>query len=215
MGAEATCQFDPLKTSFKQLKNAVGSTAGKKIPSAKSLRESEAEIVFTFEHGDVTINVFSNGFFIYECFGKETVSAVDRCKKIIYEYQDGEIRKIDESEFRDGPCLIPLLMSGDERVAHNLDSYEWYWHEFSLNNDGTDWNEAAIVQGPEDAMLEGEDNAEALALLDGLTVKQRQIINMFYVENMTQEEIALITKTSQQAVSRILGRAEKRLRKNK
>ena len=103
-------EFDPLTSSFRQLKEAVARTAGMKLPSAKELRESGFGVLFTFEHGDVEITVYLNGFFIYKCYGKETVSAVDRCRRLVYEYQDGEIRKMEEAEFRDGPCLIPLLM---------------------------------------------------------------------------------------------------------
>ena len=212
MSVDVLNRLDPLTTSFKQLKDAVGSTVGKQLPSAKALREGNAETLFVFEHGDFTLTVFSNGFYIYECFGKETVSAVDRCKRIIYEYQDGEIRKIEEPEFRDGPCLIPLLLSGDERVAHNLDSYEWYWHEFSLSKNAENWASEASSAGPEDFYLDKERLDDVQDALDRLTKRQRQVIQLYYVEDMTFKQIAKLLNLSYSTVHEALVSGMERLR---
>ena len=205
-------QLDPLTTSFRQLKSFVGSTAGQKLPGVKTLRESGSEIVFVFEHGDVTLTVYSNGYFIYECFGKETVSAVDRCKQIIYKYQDGEIRKIEEPEFRDGPCLIPLLMSGDERVSRNLDCYEWYWNEFSLSNTDENWTEEARTESPEENWLNREHFTEVHDALEVLTKRQRQVVQLYFVEELTFVQIAKLLNLSYSTIHEALRTAMERLR---
>ena len=182
--------IDPLTTSFRQLKGMVCSTAGQTLPSARMLRESEAERVFTFDHGDVTLTVYSNGFFVYDCNGKETVFAVDRCKQIIYEYQDCEIRRIDESEFRDGPCLIPLMMSGDDRLVHNMDNYEWYWHEFSLANNGEDWEKEASDQSAEDFAVRRETIELLHNSLRKLSKRQQEVVCLYHFDGMTLHQIA-------------------------
>ena len=209
-------QLDPLSTSFRQLKGVVGSTAGKKLPSVKALKESGAGIVFVFEHGDITLTVYSNGFFIYECFGKEVVSAVDRCQQIVYQYQDNEIRKIEETEFRDGPCLIPLLLSGDDRVAHNLENYEWYWHEFSLSEHLENWCEEATTECLEDRFFSNEQrikqHEELDDALDNLTKRQRQVVQLYFIEEMTFVQIAKHLNLSYSTVYETLRSAMERLR---
>lgn len=205
-------QFDPLTTSFRELKAMVGRTAGQKLPSAKTLRESADEILFSFERGDVTLTVFASGYFIYECCGKETVSAVDRCQEIIYEYQDGEIRKVEESDFRDGPCLIPLLVKGEDRVVENMDRYERYWHEFSLSNDGEDWATEASAQSAEDYFIREEDALQIRDGLEKLTKRQRQIVQLYYVDGLSQYEIADLLHLKRTSVQSVLEAGMRRLK---
>ena len=206
--------IDPLTTSYRQLKEMVCSTAGQTLPSAKSLRESGAEQLFTFEHLDGTLTVFANGFFIYECYGKETVSAVDRCKQMIYEYQDGEIRRLGEADFIDGPCLIPLLVKGEDRVVENMDRYERYWHEFSLSHNGEDWVIDATTRSAENDYLHNEDYEIIRQEMEYLTKRQRQIVHLYYYENLTEEQIAALLSVSHQNVSQALLAAKKKIRKN-
>ena len=206
--------IDPLTTSFRELKAMVGSTAGQKLPSARKLHEDGGEILFSYEHGDTTLTVFASGFFLYECYDRKTVSAVDRCKEIIYQYQDGEIRRIEEAEFRDGPCLIPLLMAGDDRVAHNLDSYEWYWHEFSLDNDGEDWTKEASTMSAEDEYLHSEDISQVREEMDGLTERQQQIVRLYYCEGKSQYEIASLLHIGRSRVQKVLNASLRRMRRD-
>lgn len=96
MNVYARCPIDPMTTSFKQLKAMVERTDGQRLPNAKCLETSEEEVIFRYECGDEAITVYRNGFFIYESCGRKTVSAVDRCRRLVYRYLDDEIRAIEE-----------------------------------------------------------------------------------------------------------------------
>lgn len=192
----------------------VKSTSGQNLPSAKALRERGGKILFVHESHDVRLTVYENGFFLYEDGDRATVSAVDRCRRIVYRYQDDEVRKIEEAEFRDGPCLIPLLLIGDERVFHSLDNYEWYWHEFSLENNGDDWNVEDKSGSAEDHCIRCEDQNYVKECLEELTPTQRKIVVLYFFENMSEHQIADMVGVSQQAISKTLKGAERKLRKN-
>ena len=209
--------IDPLALSFGQLKQMLPSTAGQKLPAPLVLEQDPPEILFRHENGDMAITVFTNGLYLYQRDRRRTVFAVDRCKQLVYKYQDDEIRIIPESRFSDGPCLIPLFMMGDERLNHNLDSYEEYWQEFSLNNDGSDWNTSARSQSEEEKFIhrleDYEQETKLQAGLDQLTERQRQILHMYFVNGFSQSRIAYILNLSQPTVKEHLDSAMKSLRR--
>ena len=205
--------IDPLTTSFRQLKALVGRTDGQKLPPATLLRDSGLDVLFSHEHCDTTITVFLNGFYIYECMGRETVFAVDRIKSIIYEYQDNEIRRIPEKDFADGPCLIPLLAIGDGRIAHNHDSYDWYWYEFSLSDPETVWAKETAVPSAEEDVLSKENAAKVQEGLSKLTERQRQIVQLYYCEGMSQHQIAKLLNLRQSRVQVVISAARRKLQK--
>ena len=200
--------INPLTTSFRELKSMVASTAGKKLPSAKALREETSAVLFIHEHDDCSITVFTNGFFIYECYDRETVFAVDRCKEIHYQYSTDEVRTVFEHEFADGPCLVPLLINGDGRVVENLERYWKYWEEFSLNSDGAPRAREIQVESAEDALITTENSNELPnrirdALLS-MTQSQYAVFQMYVVQGLTQVEIAGKLGISQPAVKKTL-----------
>ena len=197
---------------FRELKEAVGKTTGKRLPTAKELRECGADVLFMFEHGDVTITVYLNGFFVYECYGKETVFAVDRCREIIYKTPDGEIMRLKEKEFSDGPCIVPLLIRGDDRIVSNIDRYERYWTEFSMNEIDDRWKESEGSQSAEDELLHQESLERIIAEMKSLTQRQRDVVRLYCCEGMSQYEIADVLHLKRTSVQYALNTGMKRLK---
>lgn len=210
--------IDPLALSFGQLKQMLPSTAGQKLPVPLVLEQEPPEILFRHENGDMAITVFTNGMYLYQKGCRRTVFAVDRCKQIIYRYQDDEVRIIPESKFSDGPCLIPLFLKGDERLNHNMNAYEEYQQAFSLSNNGSDWNEAVQVKSAEENFFDGledfEKEAQIQNALDRLTERQRQVLHMYFVNGLSQAQIARVLNLDPAAVKRLRDRAMDRLRKH-
>jgi RNA polymerase sigma-B factor len=67
--------------------------------------------------------------------------------------------------------------------------------------------------GEEDSALEGVENHEALSpLIQDLPERERKILGMRFVQNMTQTQIAERIGVSQMHVSRLLARTLERLR---
>ena len=208
--------IDPLALSFGQLKQMLPSTAGQKLPVPLVLEREPPEILFRHENGDIAITVFTNGLYLYQRNQRRTVFAVDRCKQLIYRYQDDEVRIIPESRFSDGPCLIPLFLKGDERLNHNMDAYEEYQQAFSLSRSSGEWNEALHEKSVEDRYFNGleefEKEAKVQSALERLTDRQRQILHMYFVNGLKQEQIASVLHLSQSSVRDHLRAAMQKLR---
>ena len=180
--------IDPLTTSFRQLKEMVGSTRGQKFPNAQALLDSGEEVLFSCEYGDTTVTVFLNGFFVYREGKRQAVYAVDRCGRLYYRYGNDEIRAVDKTNYADGPCLIPLLMMGDERLEHDPACYEMFWCEFSRGNESQEeWTPNAENDG-----IREEEISQVRGKIDCLTKRQRQIVCLRYHEGMSKERIAAI-----------------------
>ena len=209
--------IDPLTLSFGQLKQMLPSTAGQKLPVPLVLEQAPPEILFRHENGDMAITVFTNGLYLYQRDCRRTVFAVDRCKQLIYRYQDDEVRIIPESRFSDGPCLIPLFLKGDERLNHNMDAYEEYQQAFSLSRNVDDWNESVHVKSVEenffDTLEEFEKEAKMQNALEQLTERQRQILRMYFENGLNRRQIAAVLHLSPSSVRDHINAAMENLRK--
>lgn len=213
MNVYARCPIDPMTTSFKQLKAMVGRTDGQRVPNAKYLEDSQEDVVFRHECGDEAITVYRNGFFTYESIGRKTVCAVDRCRRLVYRYLDDEIRAIEEWQYATGPCIVPLLIKGDERLEHNRDSMDWYWHEFSLSvEDDSRIAKVAAVPGEEERLIFRESAKDYLCGFNTLTERQRTILTLFYEHGMSETQIGNILHISRQAVLNCLSKTHKKLK---
>lgn len=210
--------IDPLTMSFGQLKQMLPSTAGQKLPVPLVLEQNPPDILFRHENGDMAITVFTNGFYLYQRDRRRTVFAVDRCKQLIYRYQDDAVRIIPESRFSDGPCLIPLFLKGDERLNHNMDAYEEYQQAFSLSRSSDERNEALHEKSVEDRYFDGledfEKEAKVQNALEQLTERQQQILHMYFVNGLKQDQIASILHISQPGVQKNINNALRYLRGN-
>ena len=103
-------QVDPVTLSFEELKKMVNSTAGKHLPIISELMETDDGLLFIREYGSIQIGVYTNGFYFCCCGDNTAVFAVDRCRTICFADSSGVMVRLYEKDFRNGPCLIPLVI---------------------------------------------------------------------------------------------------------
>ena len=209
--------ISPNLLTFRQLKNLVGKTGGMKLPKAPVLEESNEPVLFVNRKDGNTITVFHNGLFIFQRDDRKTVYAIDRIKSLEYRYVDGSSTVINECDFLDSPCLIPLYIIGDTRLEHNAESVDGYWQEFALENDGNDWSAYDAYANPEDAFIATEEGKNTHNILQKafstLTKREQEIINLYYFKNVPGNKIADELGISFQAVYQTIENAKKKMKK--
>lgn len=232
------------ETTFKELKKLVGSTKElAKLPTAKELRSSDEKIVFEGDVAGAHFIIYKNGLFIYSRNGHATVYAVDRCTEIEYpcvyadegglnvtagcehrvktdrNNQKHLIMIVPETEYMNGPWAMPLDVIGTHRLDHNMDSREQSHSDFSLSNDGTDWENQTVTRDFTDVQEEVEREEELCRKLaeakKKLTDKQKEVIQHAFYEDpdQTQAEMARKMNCSQPMVHKHLDAALRNLRK--
>ena len=82
--------INPITITYRELKALLPSTEGKKMPTAKKLKEN-GEILFSVQDGRTLTTVYKNGFLAFTQLDevaklRTTVFAIDRCKQIIYKF---------------------------------------------------------------------------------------------------------------------------------
>ena len=209
--------INPNLLTFRQLKNLVGKTGGMKLPKAPALEEANIPVLFVNRKDGNTITVFRNGLFIFQRDDRKTVYAIDRIKSLEYRYVDGSSTVINECDFLDSPCLIPLYIIGDTRLEHNAESVDGYWHEFALENDGNDWSAYDACANPEELFVSSEENDELheklKSAINSLSKRQQTVFRLHYYEGMSSKKIAEKYYISQRAVNKMLRSCEEEIRK--
>ena len=204
-------------TTYGELKNALPSTGERRVPGINQLRK-KAEMVLRKETASGIIEIYSNGFFIFEECGCPTVFGVDRCERPeTYSYSGKKEAGVERQDFSEYPWDLILESAGSARLSHNADSREVYQGDISLDNPASENNIAFSVK-PEHEIREEEEEAaewhdtrvkQMKAILAGLTEKQLEAIMLKRVNGLTQEQIADKMGISRAAVRKHLGYAEK------
>ena len=110
--------LDPFAISFRMLRNMVENTDGKPTPTVMELCHCKSrDIIFAQEFGSFAVAVFKSGFYLCRSHEQVTVCTVNMCQKIRFQNPLGEMRVLNYHEFMDGPCLIPLILTGCERMG--------------------------------------------------------------------------------------------------
>ena len=192
---------------------------------AMDLREN-VEKVISMSVNDCHVEVFVNGYAVYDNGDRKTVIWVPNCNRIVYKFTpltDKEKQYMTNKEEIEGETVgtmtwyIPIVVHGENQIEYNLEhpksgeSASDQDAKFCLNvTPALDWARPAHIEGPEEAFLRKEARAERMARL---TEKQREVYEMYYEENYTEEEIAEILGVAHQTVSRYLKRISKVLEK--
>lgn len=190
--------------SLRELCGLVERTIGKKLPTARTLRESGAAVVASAKVGaDGELTVYQSGFYTYRAAGCTTVYAVDRCAGYAY---DGD-EALDAAFFEDKEWTLRLMLAGEDRLEHNHNVREESSH-FSFSGDVM---EGRDLQDPYDftADLESRDAVEQLLAV--LTERQRQVVEMYFVDGLAQQQIADCLGIRKQVVCRHLQSAIERM----
>ena len=107
-------------------------------------------------------------------------------------------------------------MEGERRLEHNLNKTSSKYEAAVLECDGSDWSDSVMVDflDEENAEMIADDELRRLyAAMRKLTERQREVIELYYFKEMTQQEIADELGITQVAVTQCMSRAIKTLKK--
>lgn len=191
--------------TLKELKKVV-KVAGmtKRVPSEKAL-EKEEIVVKEILSGECDITVYANGYVLYRENGKKTIFPLHSCKD--YQYMDvKEDRSIMNEEFFDNEnWYIRLLMEATDRMEINQTKVASN-HRLVSYSDYAD--DRILLLDPASDFLDQYIEKEMVCdFLGCLTARQKEIIQLFYFEEMNQEKIADYLGIRQQSVCEMMQRA--------
>lgn len=214
--AYSSINFENL--TLRDLRHILPQTSGVDTPSEQWIREHAKEAMCMINLEDTQILVFPNGFYTYERDGRVSILRVDGFTHIHYSFADGSGMDVEESEYLDCSFATALELNGENQWERNSDKRHGYAHGFSIGDTPDEWREEFRTPSPEDQMIEKEDEMEEHQRLQKalrtLTERQKQIVKMYFYQNMTQAEISKVTGVCQQRVSRVIDQAVLKLRKN-
>lgn len=175
--------------TLKELKNKIERTMGKALPTAAYLRAGNSRLVASCElDGGTKLSVYQNGFALYQTIGGSTVFRVDYCGGYTY-FGRTEQTELSEDSFADTDWWVRLLMEGEDRLTHNRNIKEER-HECLFEGDSEAFYNLC---GSEQPMLEAFAAEERLeAMLSILTVRQRELVTLYYIDGLGIKEIAKI-----------------------
>lgn len=207
-------------STYGELKALLPSTGTNRVPGINQLRKKAVRLL-TKETASGTIEIFDNGFFIFMECGSWTVYGVDRCEWPSTYTEDGKGGK-QPQDFSRFPWELILESAGSARLAHNGESREEFQSAISIDAPESENNIALSVRPEHEIREEEEEEAdrrkERIARLrkcmDKLTDRQREILILYYVEELTQEKIAARLGVRQQSVLDVLKAGRKKMQKN-
>ena len=215
----ATIDLGTIST-FGELKNALPSTGTGRVPGIKQLCK-KAAVILRKETGSGIIELYDNGFFTFEEFGHTTVYGVDRCEWSST-YTEGDKNTGREMlDFADYPWEMILEAAGSARLGHNADSREEYQEEISIDAPESENNIELSVR-PEHEIRDEEEEVREHRQKRGEGVKkeyaslrddQKQLIEMYFIKKMRQEDIAMVMGIDRTAVTHRIATIKKRLQK--
>lgn len=196
-----------------------------KRPGAVQLR-TQCDRIAMIPVGAGCCEVFSNGYAVFDNGDRKTVVWAPSCGTRTYrftkltskelEYQRDK-ETLDEEMLGDLPWYYPIIMAGEDRIEQNLAHLRSIGNmsdidaaEESQGEEIFCWCCGTATVNPEDTYIQKEAEAERRAVL---TDKQREVYDMYYVDNLTQCEIARELGISQKAVDYRLEGIEKKFRK--
>lgn len=216
--SSSTSAIDFSTLSLKILREMLPSTEGMDTPSEVWIREHADEILCSADFEGTVIHVYRNGFYTYTKDRHTSILRVDGFRKLRYSFQDGTGSVVEEAEYIDSPYFIGLLINGENQWERNAERRNGYHHGIYLDYDDSDWCDESSVPSAEDEVMEQEDEREEHERLrqamDKLTDRQREIVNLYYFQKMTQEEIAKRLGTSRPNITQTIKRCVDLLKQN-
>ena len=187
-------------------------------PGCEQLRK-EHTLVARISAGDMSCEVYENGYGIYDNGDRRTVVRISDCPKAAMAYYPSSVGTepgedlLTEAQLAGMAWYLAIMLEGEDRIERNLT------HPISTGarsdryaedsgNSRYSWSCGARFQNPEDVVIYKEEMAERYAML---SEKQREVYQLYYLDGYTQEEIAEMLLTSQQAVSKCLKGIRKKI----
>jgi len=203
--------------TLRDLKDTLPATNGMHLPTAKQLREHDQLFLFQPLY-DGELHVFTSGFAVCRAGKHTAVLRVDRVSTYFYEFATTD----KPISLDDQPWATALTLAAEKRMEDfQADRLSRRCVGFVDDYDDEDSED----RKPSDAkVLAGTDDVEETVacrmddrmkkLLDCLTERQRQVVTMYYIDDMKQQEIADALGITKPAVCIALQSAVNRL-KNK
>ncbi len=196
--------------TLQELKQSVETAAqGQKIPTAKNIRESGVAVAKEKLDGDTEITAYRNGYALYSNCRAATVFPIHTCGGYMYGGRQ-DACSIGENLFDREAWYLRLVLEGEDRLAHNREMKERK-KTVSYSAAAEEWDTDDITGNMilEQMMLE-ETVTEALSVLTG---QQRLAVIRFYLQQKTQGQIAEELDVTVPAVSKLISRAVRRMRR--
>ena len=181
-----------------------------KLPTAKQLRITGLVVAQKQLGQEAEISAYRNGCALYQVGKRSTVFFLHPCRDYYYKSGDG-IVCLPEQYFDRERWYLRLVLEGEDRLDRNCEEMERSW-KVSYSTVAEDWSAMGNLT---ESMLEQVTKQETVAeILQVLTARQKYIIQKYYLEEETQEQISSELEISQQAVSAMLSQSIRNIRKN-
>lgn len=216
-----TIPFDLITkdTTLRELLDmAKGIPIPKKLPSAKALR-LEGKAVFEIRLGEAEMTVYANGLFIYSLGTRATVRSISSCgRAVVYRMNryDREARlKNDICIYMDLPFYYRLALEGENELALNADiREERHTYSYDTITDSTDLEDpdGDFAEDSAGRIDDSKLKAKMRRGLHALTERQKKVIEYYFEEELSLQQIAKELHCSKQSVDESLKAALKKLR---
>lgn len=181
-----------------------------KLPTARHLRKSGTVIVRGQFGRETEIAVYQNGCVLYQAGKYSTVFSLQSCGDYFY-ISEGNAVHLPEQFFDKERWYLRLVLEGEDRLNRNCEERERRW-KVSYSAISEDWS--AMENLTESALEQLAKQEIVEEILEGLTERQRYIIQKYYLQEETQEQISNELGISQQAVSLTISQSISSIRKN-
>lgn len=201
----------------------------KRRPGAIQLREN-VPCIGRVDLGGGSIEVFANGYSVYDNGDRKTVLWIPDCGSTTYFF--GQLREneklyqdqkseIGEDILGPAPWYNALVIAGENSIERNLEHPK----SFGTRSDGDEdeWEEKANYRwvccthfdSPEEALLKKEQAEQIKVQVNvALSKKQHDAVRAYYYDDLTQEEAADVLGISQSSFNERLSNAKTALEKN-
>ena len=179
-----------------------------RVPTVKKQQEEKVivkEIID--EHTEIT--VYKNGYVIYRVGKRATVFPLHSCNNYIYDSGISDIHILKSDFFENENWYVRLILEGEDRLIHNQNA-RIEAKSISYSAVSEEWDVLA-----EDAEMLGKliMKEQIEAILNEMTEKQRYVIVRYYLDEVSQKQIAAELGISSSAVSSMIRKAIQRVRR--
>lgn len=196
------------RITLRELKAMLPATTGRKLPSPRYLRENDT-LVARAEVMDCVIEVYGSGFAVCRNSSHFCLIRMEHVGRVAYESEQDDWRSTVDVEDLD--WTIGVMLCGEERMERQYrdkaESSIVSLTGASPDEDGADMEIDAGVDVLEEVVSEDE----CLRMMETLTPRQREVVQMHFFEGMTQEEIAQKLNRKKQSVNESISWALKKI----
>lgn len=168
-----------------------------KLPTAKQLRITGLVVAQKQLGQEAEISAYRNGCALYQVGKRSTVFFLHPCRDYLY-ISDGSAVCLPEQFFEHERWYLRLVLEGEDRLNRNNEERERS-RNISYSAISEDWD--VMGDWPESVIEQMVKRETVIEILYDLTERQKCIIQKYYLQEETQEQISEELGISQQTVS--------------